>query len=413
MEILVLNDHAHVNGGATAVALASARGLAEAGSSVTLFTAVGPVDERLENVPGLQVVGLGQEEIAQDPSRARAFVRGLYNRPACRALAAALAHRDPRETIVHVHTWTKALSPFVIDLAIRRGFPVVLTLHEFFIGCPTGGLFLPKTAELCHRKPLSLSCLTCSCDRRHYAHKLWRSARTYLQNRVLHIPQGISHFIGVSDFTVGIMRPWLPPATPITVVRNPVDCPRDFPVNVAANRPVLFVGRFAPEKGVLLAAEAARRLNLPIVFVGDGEQNAEVRALCPDATFTGWLPQTEIRAWIRRARALVLPSMWYEPLGLGVVEAAGNGVPSVVSDQSSAVQFIREGEIGLEFRHGSVDSLCDAFARLVDDDFVTRLGRNAYSWYWQDPWDMAQHLDALLAVYTGLLAREPRSGIAS
>ena len=413
MKIVVLNDHAHVNGGAGAVALASARGLAEAGFAVTLFTAVGPVEEGLAGVPGLEVICLGQQENARDPSRIRAFTQGLCNRTACARLAELLDRHDPRDTIVHVHGWTKALSPFAIDTAIRRGFRVVLTLHDFFIGCPTGGLFLPKTAELCHREPLSWDCLRCSCDRRHYAHKLWRSARTFLQNRVLRVPEGIAHFIGVSEFTVSIMRPWLPPETPVTVVRNPVECPPGPPVEVATNRPVMFVGRFAPEKGVLLAAEAVRRLNIPAVFVGDGEQRAEARALCPHATFTGWLPQAEVRDWIRRARALLLPSIWYEPLGLVVVEAAGNGVPSVVSDQSAAAQFIREGSGGLEFRHGSVDALCAALARLTDDLLVTRLGRNAYDWFWREPWDLPHHVEALGAIYAGLLAGEPARGVAS
>jgi glycosyltransferase involved in cell wall biosynthesis len=405
MKIIVLNDHAHVNGGAGAVALASARGLAQAGLPVTLFTAVGPVDNELADVAGLEVICLGQQEIALDPDRVRAFTQGLCNRSACQQLALLLDRHDPRDTIVHVHAWTKALSPFAIDTAIRRGFKVVLTLHDFFVGCPTGGLFLPKTAELCHREPLSWDCVRCSCDRRHYAHKLWRSARTFLQNRVLRIPDGIAHFIGVSEFTVSIMRPWLPSAAPITVVRNPVDCPPGPSVDVAANRPMLFVGRFAPEKGVLLAAEAVRRLKLPAVFVGDGEQMAQARALCPHATFTGWLPQAQVSEQIRRARALLMPSIWREPLGLVVVEAAGNGVPSIVSDQSAAAQFIREGSGGIEFSHGSADALCAALERLGDDALVTRLGRNAYDWYWREPWDSSQHIAALRAVYAGLLAQ--------
>ncbi len=402
--VIILNDQATVTGGAAAVALSSARGLAAQGVAVTLFTAVGPVAPELENVPGLEVICLGQREIVDDPQRLRAMRNGIANREAAARLDAVLDGADPAHTIVHVHSWMKALSPLVLHTAIRRKFKVLVTLHDFFITCPTGGFFLPREGVICERTPLSVSCLTCSCDRRNYLHKLWRAGRTIYQNHVLHVPEGVAHFVGVSEFSAAILRPHLPHGAPVTVVRNPVECIDDGPAPVAENDVFLFMGRFSQEKGVLLAAEACRRTGVRAVFIGDGEMAGRAREIYPEGHFTGWLRPEEIRGWLRRARALLFPPLWYETLGLVVVEAAAAGVPAIVSSRCAAADFLADGERGLHFPHGSIDALCAQIERMKNADTAARLGRQAYDWYWANPWDARSHVRDLLALYERVLA---------
>ena len=98
---------------------------------------------------------------------------------------------------------------------------------------------------------------------------------------------------------------------------------------------------------------------------------------------------------MQRARALVFPSRWYETLGLVVVEAAAQGLPAVVADSSAASRFLEHDRTGLHFRTGSLESLMEQLQRLRDDEFADRLGQAAYNWYWQRPWTMSAHLDAL------------------
>ncbi len=403
-KVVVLHDYGTVHGGACAVAHASAIGLARRGISVTMLTAVSPVAENLYTIPGLEVLCLGQEEIVADPNRGRAFVRGLYNREAVVAVRRVLRDLDPATTIVHVHTWTKALSPFAIRAAISLGFKVIISLHDFFIVCPTGSFFVHSSEELCLRKPLSLGCITCHCDRRSQAQKLWRVTRTALQNRVLKIPEGVARFVGVSKLSVDVMRPYLPDKAPITILRNPVDCQEHGPADVEANAPFIFIGRFSKEKGVLLFAEAAAKLGIPAVFIGDGEVRAEAEKIYPQGQFTGWIPATEVGDWVRRARALVFPPLWYETLGLVVVEAASYGVPAIIADRCAATDFVQDGVSGLWFEHGSVDSLCEKLQAMQKPGLAGELGRRAYEWYWADPWSTERHVQELIEVYRETLA---------
>jgi len=407
-EVIILNDYATITGGSTAVAVASAIGLAGRGVRVTYFSCVGPVAAELLATPNLDVVCLDQPEIAKDSNPLRALASGLRNGGAVDALRALLADKDPERVIVHAHTWMKALSPYALDTVTGMGFELVVTLHDFFITCPNGGFFDYPARELCHRRPLSLSCVTCNCDRRNYGHKLWRTARTLLQNHLLRMPRRVAAYVGVSEFSLALMRPHLPADIPATVVRNPVDAIDTGPADAGANRVFLYIGRLVPEKGVRLFAEAVAASGLPAVFVGDGELMPELRELCPQAEFTGWLKPAQIRERLRTARALVFPPLWYETLGLVAVEAAAAGVPAIIADGCAAVDYVHHGRTGLHFRQGSVADLTERMRELADDDALAgKLGRAAYDWYWADPWTAERHVEDLLSTYRARVKAEP------
>ena len=403
IDIVILNDHASLTGGSAAVALASAKGLAARSHHVTLLTCVGPVAPELRSAPNLEVICLEQQEIAKETNRMRAFTMGLRNPRAVAAVRSLLRDKPRGRTIVHVHSWTKAFSPFALSAVCEMGFPLVVTLHDFFITCPSGGFFVHPASELCQRVPLSMACLRCNCDRRNYGHKLWRSVRTAIQNRILKIPNRVAHFVGVSEFSLKVLRPYLPASVPVTMVRNPLECVDSGPAAVANNLNFMFVGRFEEEKGVRLFAEAVRATGLPAVFVGDGSLGPELKRLGPAADFTGWLASDAIRARLAGARVLVFPPLWYETLGLVVVEAAAAGVPAIVADRCAATDVVQDGVNGLYFRHGAGSSLAEKMILLANDGALAgRLGKSAYDGYWADPWTVDRHVGQLLGVYREL-----------
>ena len=79
LNIVVVSDFAHVEGGSTAVALSSAIGLAGRGHRVTLLVAVSPIEPTLLD-SGLRVICTQQHAIGDDPQRIRALIQGIWNR---------------------------------------------------------------------------------------------------------------------------------------------------------------------------------------------------------------------------------------------------------------------------------------------------------------------------------------------
>ena len=123
----------------------------------------------------------------------------------------------------------------------------------------------------------------------------------------------------------------------------------------ARNQRLVVVGRLDAEKGVMLAATAARRSGLPIAFVGDGPLRADVEAT--GARVTGWLTADAVRRELAQARCLVFPSLWYETFGLVVDEAAARGVPAIVSDVSAPAERVVDGETGWIYPSGDLTRL--------------------------------------------------------
>lgn len=117
---------------------------------------------------------------------------------------------------------------------------------------------------------------------------------------------------------------------------------------VPQNRLVLlFAGRLDPDKNVMTAARAARRLvdrGAPVhaLFAGEGSQRKEVEALLgPNATLTGSVPQHEL-AWLYASSDIFVFPSPNEISPNVVVEAKASGLPIVVSAEGGSSRFIRE-----------------------------------------------------------------------
>lgn len=404
MRVVVVNDFAYINGGTAAVAVASAIGLARQGHKVSYLSAVGPPDPRLED-SGVEVLCAGQHEILRDPNRLRAACQGLWNPVVARNLALHLNGMDRENTIIHFHGWNKALSTSVVRAAINRRFKTVCTLHDYFVACPAGGFFDHHSLDHCHRRPLSFACLTRNCDSRNYAHKLWRAARQVVQQRIGGLPGGLDAFVVISRLSRDILRPYLPKRVQLFEVPNPIDSPRERPLEPERGNSFVAVGRLTLDKGGALLARAAHECGVSAVFVGEGPCRQEIASACPSATIAGWVPKERAGSFFERARALVLPSLWYEGQPLVPLEAASRGVPAIVSDGCAGRESVEDGVTGVIFRNGDVSSLKSALRRMNDDGFVRRLGRAAYERYWANPLTTERHVARLEQVYQAVLGQ--------
>ncbi|MFE1600547.1 glycosyltransferase family 4 protein [Methylobacterium sp. ID0610] len=404
MDVVLILDHGHINGGQAKVAIESALGLAARGHRVDLLAAVGPVDPRLE-AAGIGVTCLGQPDIATATSKLAFTAQMLWNAPAERALARLLAGRDPGRTLVHVHAWAKALSPAIFAAIRKAGLPALYTMHEFFLVCPNGGLYDFRRHAICRRTPLSAACIATNCDMRSYPRKAMRLARHLLLEQVARWPEGIRDVVTISALQEEVAGPLLPEGVRLHRIDNPIAVADAGPKPAGAAGPVTYVGRLSTEKGVLLFAEAARRAGIAPVFVGDGPEAATLRDRYPEAQLLGWRDAAGVREALRAASALVFPSIWYEGQPLTVYEALALGTPVVVSDACAGCEAVADGETGYWFPSDDADALAERLIRLRDPATAARLGAEAHRRYWTRPLTLAAHCDRLEEVY-GLVLRE-------
>ncbi len=406
--VVVINDRSVARGGATGLALRSAELLAGRGVPVTFLTGdSGPGDDS----PGhggaeraYDLACLGSGGLLERPLASR-LVDGIYNRGAARFVAGWIDAHDTPGTVYHLHGWSQILSPAVFSALRRVGDRLVVSAHDFFLVCPNGGYANHRRQTACPLTPLGARCVATHCDKRSYPDKLWRVARSLALKSTLAWEGGSPRIATIHP----AMHPWLErggvPADSLVAVRNPVEPFTPERVNAEDNREILFVGRVHAEKGLHLAAAACRQGGLSLRVVGDGPMRPRLERDFPELTWDGWRSHGEIAAIARRARALVMPSLYPEPFGLVALEAMRSGLPLVCF----ADAFVGREAAGLGAavlaEEKTVPALAAALGRLADDARVRELSVNAFLRSGGLASTPEEWADRLLSLYRGRLDR--------
>lgn len=398
MRVLFLNDFASVNGGADAAAIASAVALSDVGQKVAFFGGAGQADERVHS---LRHMAPGLPSVHEGGSRLDVLQRGLWHREAARQASLFLdSYIVPNETVIHLHSFTKVLSPSVLGLLIKRNLPTVVTLHDYFSFCPNGNYFNFTTQTPCSLRPLSVQCCLTQCDSAGPAFKAVRIARAAVMKFTSTYGAPFDAILAVSQLSSDVVRSFLPKA-PVHIVRYLLPSPQPAPPHEGGR--IVYVGRLTRSKGVVTLARASRNAQVAITFVGDGEARHEVLAENPEAVVTGWVESEEVKKHILGSKAVVLPSLWYETFGLTVAEALALGRPVIVSERAGASELVHDDVNGLIWRTASEEHLVSCLRRL-NDEAVARAMSEAAARIYRSRWVPPQvHAEQLLEIYQGIL----------
>jgi len=153
--------------------------------------------------------------------------------------------------------------------------------------------------------------------------------------------------------------------------------PSEFPACDRADDPpfVLYVGRLTVKKGLEIACRAAQAAGLPLKVIGHGDEALVTHG----AEYLGAVSQDVRNAWMARASVLIAPTLYVEPFGSVVVEAALCGTPSVTTDWGGFVDTVEQGKTGFrchylgEFAQALVD------ARHLDRSYIRQRADSLYS----------------------------------
>lgn len=400
--IIVVNDFAQINGGAAKVAINSAIKLSENGLNVILFSAVLPIDPLLKNSK-VKIICTNQYDILHNPNRLSAIVQGIWNKKASKEFEDLLNMYSPEDTVIHLHGWIKALSPSILSVLADHNFKIVITLHDYFLLCPNGGLFNYKTKQICDKRPMSLSCCLCNCDVRNYKQKIWRMIRSVVQNKVIQKNKNI-YLIYISELNRTVSYTFLNKlANEWYFLRNPIDITLSTQVPIKENDTYLFIGRLSAEKGIELFCKAISELGLKGEVLGDGYLKRELEVKYPNIVFHGWVSGKEKEKLISKGKALVFPSLWYEGAPLTIIEAKAYGLPCIVPDLCAASEEIIDGNTGYIFKTGSLSSLKDTIKKFEEDD-VLAIQNNIRNDFNVTDYTLETHCKSLLSIYRQVLA---------
>jgi glycosyltransferase involved in cell wall biosynthesis len=303
-------------------------------------------------------------------AKSRAAGRLLWSTSAARGMAEVL--RRFRPDVVHLHNVYHQLSPSILRSARRAGAPMVMTLHDYKLVCPTYRLldrhglceaciphrFWNPTLRRCNRGSLSASAL---------------NGVEMTLHTLLGAYDPVHRFICPSRFLEGKMRAGRVDPRRLRWVPNYVDATATSP-KATPGGDVVSVGRLSDEKGVDVLIEAiARAPGLRADILGDGPARPELERLAAAlgvqdrVTFHGRVSAEDVHDGLRAASVVAVPSRWYENMPITVLEAFAVGVPVVASGLGGLPELIDDGGDGILVPPDEPGVLAEALTSLTAD----------------------------------------------
>ena len=311
--------------------------------------------------------------------KTKGFINGIWSPSGVSAMHEVLYQEKP--DIVNVHNLYPFISPAALRECKKMGIPVVMTIHNFRLICPTG-LFMRdgKPCELCLEKGNEWGCIKYNCE-----HSLLKSIGYAARNAVARIRRHyldcVDIFACITDFQrQKLIRAGFP-TNKLIVIPNSVDVPpttNDSEIGTY----VAYSGRISREKGVDMIIEVARRHpEIPFRLAGAVRDESIVTNLPKNVELTGYLTGDSLAEFYRKARFFVMASRWYEGFPMTILEAASYKKTMIAPNHGGFTEIIGTGEesVGKLTIPSDVNSLNSAVASLwKSPEDSSRLGNAAY-----------------------------------
>ncbi len=294
----------------------------------------------------------------------------------------ALVSRE-RPDIVHFHNTFPLISPSGYFAAKSECTPVIQTLHNFRLLCPSAILFRDKhVCEDCIGKLIPWPGVKNKCYRDSYT----ASGAVGIMNGIHNVAgtwtSKIDLFISLSEFAKRMFVKGGIPSKKIIVKPN-FTFPGCYEKIKKENSYALFVGRLTSEKGIDVLLEAWKFVGkrIPLKIVGDGPLSKQVSIVAKQYLGIDWLgriaPQ-EISSLMHNATCLIFPSQWYETFGLVAIEAFAMGTPVIGSNIGAIAEIVTEGKTGLLFEPGNFQDLIKKVSWAYDNPMaISKMGHEA------------------------------------
>jgi glycosyltransferase involved in cell wall biosynthesis len=297
-------------------------------------------------------------------SKARLAVETVWSRRAARQLAEAV--RRNRPAVVHIHNTFPLLSPAIYGALDKTGAAIVQSIHNYRPVCPSANLFRdghdctdcvgrrfawPAIVHACYRDSRGQSAVVAAMLAAGRATRAWERA--------------VDRFIAPSPTVADMLAGPAIPRDRIVVKPNFVGADPGAGSAGIRDDTYLYAGRLALEKGIgTIPAAWALLGNLAAAcrLAGSGPLADQLAASAADDARVvplGNLDRPALFEELRRARALIFPSIWREPFGLTIVEAFASGTPVIAARVGAPADLVEEGVTGLFFRPGDADDLAE------------------------------------------------------
>ncbi len=410
MKILMVNKFHYIKGGSETYYFALKRLLEEQGHVVVDFSMND--DKNVESPYSDYFVDHVDYEKSNGGilAKVRMAINIIYSFEAKKKFEALVRKEMP--DIIHLHIFQHQLSPSILDVAKKYHIPTVYTAHDLKMICLNykmmhhghvceackGGHYYHCAKNRCVKGSFLKSCVNVA---EGYLHK-WKKSYDIIDTIITPSAFYKKKF---EEFGIAAER----------VVHIPNFLYRDKPQvkkSVDCKNYYLYFGRLSEEKGILTLIKALEGSDILLYIVGTGPLKDKIERYVTDRKLGniklfGFKKDQELVDLVGNAKAVILPSEWYENGPYSAIEALQLGRPIIGADIGGIPELVKGN--GFLYQSGNVDELRDKIDLIekMNEDQYCEFENNSCQLF-EEEYVWRSHLKKLSEVYERALYKQKR-----
>ena len=312
-----------------------------------------------------------------------------------------------RPDIIHLHIFQHQLSPSILDVIKKYNLPTVYTAHDLKMLCLNYKMMHHgKICEECKGQKY-YRCAVNKCVKESFAKSCINVAEGYI-HKWRHSYDVIDKIITPSAFYKKKFEEFGIPSKRVVHIPNFLDTEKPE-VNITNDCEgyYLYFGRLSEEKGLLTLLRAFQGINAKLYIVGTGPIKSEIEEYILAESITnvkvlGFMSGQPLKEIVGNAKAVILPSEWYENGPYSAIEALQMGRPIIGADIAGIPELV-DGN-GYLFKSGSPGDLKEQIEKMegLTEAEYQKLKSNSYKLF-LNSYTKETHYKELEKIYLSVL----------
>lgn len=322
------------------------------------------------------------KDISTFSDKIKTGIFSVYNPYSADVLRKKIIDFNPE--IIHVHNFFPRISPSSFFVADKMNIPVVMTLHNYRLICSNSILWTRgSVCEKCTGRVVPFSGIRLRCYRNSFFQTSNVTAVTSFHKVAGTWRKKVDRYITLTNFQKNkVMNSSLKlDVKKMAVKPNFIS---DYGDGIKKRDDFfLYIGRLSEEKGIGTLLESQKFFPYKLKIVGDGNLKPLVEKEVKsnkNLEFPGYMGKEHVIDLMKRSKALIFPSEWYEGFPVVIAEAFSTGTPVITTDIGSQAEIVKDGISGLHFRTSDPADLADK-VKLIEKKGMKKLYENARKTY--------------------------------
>lgn len=342
------------------------------------YSTTGGEDQALAREKAMLIQWLGEENIFEysvsvnDYSKWQILRSIFYSRTQYRKVYDLV--KQHQIDIVHVHNYFPVLTASVFKAAKAAGAKLVHTVHNYRWWCISGNFYRPTVGicTLCVDQQNFWNGIKHRCYRNSFLQSLVAKL-AYAYYKKIGVFEWIDQFWVLTQFQYQQLIKLGVPVDKLQLKPNILDPATIQALPNAQRSGFLYIGRLDAEKGIeyILSEWVKLSEQYQLTIIGSGSLETALKSQYnqPNIIFTGALPFDQVNQYLQKAQYTLQPSLWYETMGLTIIESMQQGTPVIGFNIGTRPELIEHGKTGFICTPHQFIRTIQLAAHYPDDDY--------------------------------------------